>query len=108
MFSYAPKWRLYRFRRNRKRDSARGSAVLCGMLLGLLLGAITAAGFFSSRGLFSSAILAQETDPATLVVVQPGAAGKPGRSLPPSTSATLPPRSDADVEVSECLVMQHP
>ena len=107
MFSYAPKWRLYRFRRNRKRDSARGSAVLCGMLLGLLLGASTAAGFFSSRGLFSSAIWAQQTDPATPVVVQPGAPGKPSRTLPPSTRATLPPRSHADVEFMQGMIMHH-
>src|SRR5439155_24810394 len=107
MFSYAPKWRLYRFRRNRKRDSARGSAVLCGMLLGLLLGASTAAGFFSSRGLFSSAIWAQQPDPATPVVVQAGAPSKPSRTLPPSTRATLPPRSHADVEFMQGMIMHH-
>jgi uncharacterized protein (DUF305 family) len=107
MFSYAPKWKLYRFRRKRKLHSARGSAILCGILVGLLLGASTAAGFFSSPGLFSSAMWAQQTDRATPVVVQPGAPGKPSRTLPPSTRATLPPRSQADVEFMQGMIMHH-
>lgn len=101
MFRYAPSWKLYGFRRTL--HTARGSAVLCGKLLA----ASVAAGFFCSAGLFSSAMWAQQTDPATPVVVQPGAPGQPSRTLPPSTRATLPPRSQADVEFMQGMIMHH-
>jgi uncharacterized protein (DUF305 family) len=97
MFSYAPKWKLYRFRRKRKLHSAREFAVLCG----ILLAASAPAGFFSSPA------HAQQTGPATPVVVQPGAPGKPSRTLPPSTRAKLPPRSQADVEFMQGMIMHH-
>jgi uncharacterized protein (DUF305 family) len=97
MFSYAPKWRLYRFRRKRKLHSAKGAAVLCSMLFASS----------ASRGFFSSSGHAQQADPAKPVVVQPGAPGKPSRTLPPSTRATLPPRSQADVEFMQGMIMHH-
>jgi uncharacterized protein (DUF305 family) len=50
---------------------------------------------------------AQQSDPATPVVVQPGAPGKPSKMLPPSTRATLPPRSQADVEFMQGMIMHH-
>ena len=50
---------------------------------------------------------AQQTEPATPVVVQPGAPGKPSKTLPPSTRATLPPRSQADVEFMQGMIMHH-
>jgi uncharacterized protein (DUF305 family) len=50
---------------------------------------------------------AQQTDPGTPVVVQPGAPGKPSKVLPPSTRATLPPRSQADVEFMQGMIMHH-
>ena len=78
-----------------------------GMLVSLLVGASALTGFCSSTGLFSSATRAQQTDPATPVVVQPGAPGKPSRTLPPSTRATLPPRSHADVEFMQGMIMHH-
>jgi uncharacterized protein (DUF305 family) len=40
-------------------------------------------------------------------VVQPGAPGKPSKTLPPSTRATLPPRSQADVEFMQGMIMHH-
>ena len=40
-------------------------------------------------------------------MVQPGAPGKPSRTLPPSTRATLPPRSQADVEFMQGMIMHH-
>src|SRR6266403_6283194 len=77
----------------------------------LLVGASTAAVFFCSPGSFSSAIWgamsAQQTDPGTPVVVQPGAPGKPSKVLPPSTRATLPLRSQADVEFMQGMIMHH-
>jgi uncharacterized protein (DUF305 family) len=49
----------------------------------------------------------QQPGPATPVVVQPGAPGKPSKTLPPSTRATLPPRSQADVEFMQGMIMHH-
>jgi len=58
-------------------------------------------------GLFSLPVCAQQADPATPVVVQPGAPGQPTRTLPPSTRATLPPRSPADVRFMQGMIMHH-
>ena len=58
-------------------------------------------------GLFSLPVCAQQADPATPVVVQPGAPGQPSRTLPPSTRATLPPRSPADVRFMPGMIMHH-
>src|SRR5439155_19276741 len=58
-------------------------------------------------GLFSLPIYAQQADPAPPVVVQPGAPGQPTRTLPPSTRATLPPRSSADVRFMQGMIMHH-
>ena len=58
-------------------------------------------------GLFSLPVCAQQADPATPVVVQPGAPGQPTRTLPPSTRATLPPRSLADVRFMQGMIMHH-
>ena len=58
-------------------------------------------------GLFSLPVCAQQADPVTPVVVQPGAPGQPTRTLPPSTRATLPPRSLADVRFMQGMIMHH-
>ena len=50
---------------------------------------------------------AQKPDPASPVVVQPGAPGKPTRTLPSSTRATLPPASQADVQFMQGMIMHH-
>jgi uncharacterized protein (DUF305 family) len=57
--------------------------------------------------LFSLPVCAQQADPATPVVVQPGAPGQPTRTLPPSTRATLPTRSPADVQFMQGMIMHH-
>lgn len=57
--------------------------------------------------LFSLPVYAQQADPATPAVVQPGAPGQPTRTLPPSTRATLPPRSVADVRFMQGMIMHH-
>jgi len=57
-------------------------------------------------GFFCSSAWAQ-TDSATPVVVQPGAPGKPSRRLPASATAKLPPRSQADVEFMQGMIMHH-
>jgi uncharacterized protein (DUF305 family) len=57
--------------------------------------------------LLSLPLSAQQADPSSPVVVQPGAPGKPTRTLPPSTRATLPPRSPADVQFMQGMIMHH-
>ena len=64
-----------------------------------------AASFFP--GLSCSAIWAQRTDSGKPVVVQPGAPGKPSKTLPASTKGTLPPRSQADVDFMQGMIMHH-
>jgi uncharacterized protein (DUF305 family) len=53
-------------------------------------------------------ICAQQSDSnQPPVVVQPGAPGQPTRILPPSTRATLPPRSPKDVKFMQGMIMHH-
>lgn len=53
-------------------------------------------------------VCAQQTDSnPPPVVVQPGAPGQPTRTLPPTTRATLPPRSPKDVEFMQGMIMHH-
>lgn len=59
------------------------------------------------EAVLSSATSAQQNDSAKPVVVQPGAPGKPSKTLPPSTKATLPPLSQADVEFMQGMIMHH-
>jgi uncharacterized protein (DUF305 family) len=56
---------------------------------------------------FFLAARAQQTDAAKPVVVQPGAPGAPSKPLPSSTRATLPPRSPADVQFMQGMIMHH-
>lgn len=74
------------------------SVVACSSVL---VAAITLA------GLSSLSVRAQEAKPATPVVVQPGAPGKPTRTLPSTTRATLPPVSAADVQFMQGMIMHH-
>ena len=55
----------------------------------------------------SSVTHAQQPDPAKPVVVQPGAPGAPTKTLPSSTKGTLPPRSTADVDFMQGMIMHH-
>ena len=57
--------------------------------------------------LVSLSVAAQQADPKPPVVVQPGAPGQPTRELPPSTTATLPPTSPADVQFMQGMIMHH-
>jgi uncharacterized protein (DUF305 family) len=58
-------------------------------------------------GVYSLPVCAQQGGSATPVVVQPGAPGQPTRTLSPSTRATLPPRSVADVQFMQGMIMHH-
>ena len=89
---------MYSFRRDKKLSVARGAEVLCGMFLAAS----------ALAGLFSINAHAQQGGSATTpVVVQPGAPGKPSKTLPSSTKATLPPLSQADVEFMQGMIMHH-
>lgn len=51
---------------------------------------------------------AQQATPAgEASIVQPGAPGAPSRTLPSSTRATPPPRSEADVDFMQGMIMHH-
>src|SRR5688572_29690639 len=52
-------------------------------------------------------VCAQKIDSTPPVIVQPGAPGEPTRVLPPTTRATLPPRSAKDVEFMQGMIMHH-
>ena len=69
--------------------------------LGVLAAASTLASLFSLR------VCAQQTAQSTPVVVQPGAPGKPTRTLPRTTRATLPPVSPSDVQFMQGMIMHH-
>jgi uncharacterized protein (DUF305 family) len=85
------------FRRKTNLWSPQASVVLCG----LFLAANALIGFFCPTA------VAQQSDPAAPVIVQPGAPGKPSKKLPPSTTAKLPPRSQADADFMQGMIMHH-
>lgn len=73
------------------------AAAVCGMLLAANGGTV----------LFSAPACAAQGDRAAPAIVQPGAPGKPSKTLPASTKATLPERSPADVEFMQGMIMHH-
>ena len=75
-----------------------------GPVLGILLAGVVAAAISISLPAPASA---QQSGPEAPVVVQPGAPGKSTKTLPPSTKAQLPPRSQADVEFMQGMIMHH-
>jgi uncharacterized protein (DUF305 family) len=87
----------FRLKTNLKLRSLRRVTVWCSGLL--------AAGALACW--LSVPVCAQQADPATPVVVQPGAPGRPTRTLPSATTATLPPRSPKDVEFMQGMIMHH-
>ena len=64
-------------------------------------------GASSPTTLFSSPVQLRQTQREAPVVVQPGAPGKPSKTLPPSTTGVLPPRSQAEVEFMQGMIMHH-
>jgi uncharacterized protein (DUF305 family) len=57
--------------------------------------------------LLSLTVAAQQSEPQTPVVVQPGAPGQPTKTLPSTTRPTLPPTSPADVQFMQGMIMHH-
>lgn len=71
-------------------------------LVGGLAAASGAAGFFSA-----TARAQQGQAAGAPALVQPGAPGQPSKTLPASTKGVLPPRSQADVEFMQGMIMHH-
>jgi len=92
MLSNVPNW-LYR---------------LCGLrpvrILSLSGGVVVAASALTG---LSYPEHAQQNAPSAPVVVQPGAPGKPSKKLPSSTTGKLPPRSQAEVDFMQGMIMHH-
>src|SRR6185503_462591 len=61
----------------------------------------------SLASLFSLPVCAQQTARSTPAVVQPGAPGKPTRTLPSTMRAKLPPASPEDVQFMQGMIMHH-
>jgi uncharacterized protein (DUF305 family) len=55
----------------------------------------------------ATTVWAQRNDSEQPVVIQPGAPGKPSKTLPPDTTGKLPPRAHADVEFMQGMIMHH-
>lgn len=91
-------WGVERAPHPRRPRSASGYLALFGLLI------IS----FAAATLLSPATHAQQAGSATApVIVQPGAPGKPSKTLPPSTRGTLPQRSQADVEFMQGMIIHH-
>lgn len=98
MSSEASKWNHCSLGGKCALHSKKGSAALCCMLL-------TASAF---APFFPTPAHAKQADSSTVpAVVQPGAPGKPSKTLPASTKATLPQPSHADVEFMQGMIMHH-
>lgn len=77
--------------------------VLSNVKAGLCL--LGATGILASS--FSLPVCAQQSSQSTPVVVQPGAPGKPTKTLPSTTRAKLPPVSASDVKFMQGMIMHH-
>jgi uncharacterized protein (DUF305 family) len=89
-------------------QSARAAAALCNkneVFSMIKTKRLFVASIFAA--LCSLPVRAQQADPAGPVVVQPGAPGEPTRTLPPSTRATLPQTSPADVQFIQGMIVHH-
>lgn len=97
IIDFAPTWGLHRSLCKRKLCSTGTFAGICGALL--------AAG--AQIVFFCPIAKAQQSEGTKPVVVQPGAPGQPSKTLPAKTSGVLPPRSPADVEFMQGMIMHH-
>jgi uncharacterized protein (DUF305 family) len=97
MVSCIPNRRSHGVARNCK-VQASAFRVLCNLIFLLAAGAL---------GFLPSTARAQQADSTGPVVVQPGAPGEPSRKLPLSTTAKLPPRSQADAEFMQGMIVHH-
>jgi uncharacterized protein (DUF305 family) len=97
IFLLTPGWRQVPFHYKGNPKPSSHSAVVMRVFLAAIVSAVFT----------SAAVRAQQNDAAKPVVVQPGAPGAPSKTLPSSTRAALPPRSAADVEFMQDMIMHH-
>jgi uncharacterized protein (DUF305 family) len=102
MYLLAWKSRVNFFRRKAEPRAVRPDAAM--FLAWVFLVWLMAASLFSLRPV---TVHAQEARPDSAPVVQPGAPGTPSRRLPPSTTPQAPPRSQADIEFMQGMIMHH-
>lgn len=62
---------------------------------------------FALACLLSGSVYAQQAEPQTPVVVQPGAPGQATKTLPAETRPTLPPTAAADINFMQGMIMHH-
>jgi len=79
---------------------------LAALRAGMATACVATALFAASESTFFTA-LASQNDPVKPAVVQPGAPGEPSKRLPDSTKGMLPPKSYADVEFMQGMIMHH-
>lgn len=97
MLSCPPQRCSFLFRAKRIPRSSSGLLALCASFLVAGIAVISC----------SSPALARQNGSSGPVVVQPGAPGQPTKALPSSTKGTVPPRSPADVEFMQGMIMHH-
>ncbi len=98
MSGYSPRVKFFGFCCKRRPQFVRAAFAIFGALIATS----------APVGLiFPDARAQQAEPPKTPIVVQPGAPGKPSRTLPPSTRASLPQRSQADVAFMQGMIMHH-
>jgi uncharacterized protein (DUF305 family) len=97
MSTVGPIWRLHCCRYERTLPTTIGAVTLCGIVLCAC----------ALMGALAPALLAQQTETAKPVVVQPGAPGQPTKTLSSSTHGTLPPLAKEDVEFMQGMIMHH-
>ena len=100
MFSNATQRNFHHPRRQRNLRAACGSSLV-------LFAALIVSTSAWAHAFGSSMRAAQTASASQPVVVQPGAPGKPSKTLPPSTKGTLPARSQADVDFMQGMIMHH-
>jgi uncharacterized protein (DUF305 family) len=97
IISNALRRQWHRFERRRKIQIARAFFVFCSQFL-LSLVLITCC---------CLDVMAEQDHSSAPVVVQPGAPGQPTKKLPASTTGKLPPRSQAEVDFMQGMIMHH-
>ena len=101
MAGYTRKMKQSHFDYERQSQPAHGAVARLGTFIVFII-------FVSTSAVsFSRPIMQEAHSGQTPVIVQPGAPGKPSKTLPPSTKATLPPPSQADIEFMQGMIMHH-
>jgi uncharacterized protein (DUF305 family) len=90
-----------------KSNFARVCAAFCGIVLAAFMSAASHCGAMPTNVHRQQNDAVKQGDAGKAVVVQPGAPGQPSKILPPSTRGMLPPKSQADVNFMQGMIMHH-